>query len=244
MIFVFLQNSFKYGYNFDGDLIFLEINLWLKNYLRRNKMNPLIPNAKLDNIVVQEFSDEILIYNLKTNKAYSLNETTTLVWKNCDGAKSISQIAMEVEKTINQKIPEDLVWLALENLKKENLISFEGDTNSAFKGFNRREAIKKVGLATMAALPLLVSISAPTAANAQSGVGACTDCVVDLGFDMMTGKPVGVCPELCSGLMCVCFGNNSCSGEGQQFFNKTCEECRSIDNGDKNNSWRCFSLIG
>jgi hypothetical protein len=202
---------------------------------------PLIPNAKFDNLVVQEFANEILIYNLKNNKAYSLNETSTLVWKNCDGKKDITQIAAQIEETLNQKVPEDLVWLALDNLKKEGLITLEGDS-AKLVGINRREVIKKVGLATMAALPLLVSITAPTAANAQSnGIEACTDCVTDLGI--IDGEPVGVCPEACAGLMCTCFGNNSCMGVGQIVENITCDTCRSVDNNDMNNSWRCGAAV-
>jgi len=201
---------------------------------------PLKPTAKFDNLVIQELSDEILIYNLENNKAFSLNETSKLVWQNCDGQKEVTQIASEVGKSLKQEIPADLVWLALDGLKNEGLVNFEGDEKSAFAGFNRREVIKRVGLATMVALPLIGSITAPSASHAQSGAPACIDCVVDLGLDM-DNNPVGVCPEACSNLMCTCYGNNSCMGVGQVFYDKTCAECRELA-GENNNSWRCDTV--
>ena len=202
--------------------------------------NPPIPNAKFDNLVVQEFTDEVLIYNLKNNKAYSLNETSTLVWRLCDGTKDAGQIASEIARKLNQPGPEDLVWLALDNLKKEGLVFFAGDESSVFHKFNRREVIKKVGLMTMAVLPLVVSITAPTAASAQSGVLACTNCITDLG--LINGEPTGICPDECAGLMCTCYGNNSCMGVGQLVLNITCDQCRTVDNNDMNNSWRCDGI--
>jgi hypothetical protein len=195
--------------------------------------SPLKPNAKFDNLVVQEFSDEILIYNLENNKAYSLNQTSKLVWENCDGTKDAGQIANAIAKNLKQEVPDDLVWIALDNLKNEGLINFEGDSKSVFAGFSRRDAIKRVGLATMVALPLMVSITAPSPAHAQSGVASCTSCVVNLGLE-----DTGVCPEACAGLKCTCYGNNSCMGVGQLTLDVTCEACKGIG-GAKNNSWRC-----
>lgn len=199
----------------------------------------LRPIAKLEGLVVQDLPDETLIYNLKKNKAYSLNETAALAWKNCDGTKSIGQIAKEMEGSLKHHIPDDLVKLALDGLKKEGLVNFK-DGDGFFAGFDRRAAIKKVGLATMAALPFVLGITAPAAAQiASQNLAACVSCIVDLGFDMMTGEPVGVCPSECAGLMCTCYGNNSCMGIGQIVLNVTCEQCRSVDNPDTNNSWRC-----
>ncbi|MGI8468065.1 MAG: hypothetical protein ACR2N3_06390 [Pyrinomonadaceae bacterium] len=50
-----------------------------------------------------------------------------------------------------------MVWLALDQLKKKNLIENEIATPSAFEGMNRRDVIKKVGFASMIALPVSFS---------------------------------------------------------------------------------------
>lgn len=39
----------------------------------------------------------MLVYDLNTNKAASLNETSALIWQSCDGSKTVAEIAMIVE---------------------------------------------------------------------------------------------------------------------------------------------------
>lgn len=43
-------------------------------------------------LVVQEFEKEVLIYDLNNHKAYTLNETSSLVWRMCDGKTSIKRM--------------------------------------------------------------------------------------------------------------------------------------------------------
>jgi hypothetical protein len=135
------------------------------------KINPI---SRQQDIVVQELKGEVLIYDLKTNKAFCLNETSALVWQLCDGNNSINQISQALSKKLNSPASENLVWLAIDQLKKENLIENSDELVSVFTGVTRREAIRKVGLGTMIAIPFISSLIAPTAAMAQSGVvGAC-----------------------------------------------------------------------
>jgi len=44
-------------------------------------------------VAVEELLDESVIYDLKTNKAHSLNRTATLVWRHCDGHTTVTQMA-------------------------------------------------------------------------------------------------------------------------------------------------------
>lgn len=131
----------------------------------KNQKNPL---SRKEDIVVQELDGEVLIYDLKDNKAFCLNETSALVWQMCDGENSISEISKGLSKKLNSPANEDLVWLALDQLKKEKLIENEVETPASFAGMNRRDVIKKVGLASMIALPVVAGLVAPTAANAAS----------------------------------------------------------------------------
>lgn len=139
------------------------------------------PNGRKQNLVIQELDNEILIYDLDKNKAYCLNETSSLVWRLCDGSNSITDISQEIGKQLNIEANEDLVWLAIDQLKKEKLIANGDELTSKFEGISRREAIKKVGLATMIALPVVTGLTAPTAAFAQSVMG---------GGGLPAGSPV------------------------------------------------------
>ena len=44
-------------------------------------MKEITPRSRRNDLVVQEMDGEILIYNLTENKAFSLNETSALVWE-------------------------------------------------------------------------------------------------------------------------------------------------------------------
>lgn len=129
------------------------------------------PKARNREILIQELENEVLIYDLKINKAFSLNETCAMVWRVCDGVKDIDEIAQKLSFKTKELVNKEVVWLALESLKKENLLVDEIEIPKLFNGLNRREVIRKVGFATMVAIPVITSLIAPTAANAQSGSG-------------------------------------------------------------------------
>jgi hypothetical protein len=126
------------------------------------------PLSRQDGLVVQNLSDEVLIYDLKTNKAFCLNETSALVWNLCDGKKSVVEISQTISRKLNSAISEDFVWLAIDQLKKENLLSNGSQIKPDFNGLSRREAIRKIGLTSMIALPVVTSLIAPRAVDAAS----------------------------------------------------------------------------
>ena len=126
-----------------------------------------LPKARTTELVEQEAGSELLVYDLQTSRAYTLNETSKNVFKACgDGEASFEELKRQ------HKYTDDIVYLALDELKKNNLV--EGNYSSPFSGTSRREAIRRVGLASMVALPLISSLIAPSAANAASGSTVCT----------------------------------------------------------------------
>ena len=126
------------------------------------------PIARKTDIVVQALKDETLIYDLRENRAYCLNETSALVWKLCDGNRNTGEIRLEVSKKLNAHLNEEFVWLAVEELKNNNLLEKPNDLMNQFDGLSRREVIRKVGFASVVALPLISSIVAPETVAAQS----------------------------------------------------------------------------
>ena len=136
----------------------------------------IYPIARYDDIVVQQLNNETLVYDLKTNNAFCLNETSALVWQECDGKKDISEISRILTCKLAAPVAENLVYLALDGLKKENLLKEITEYNSPLAGISRREAIKRAGLASIVALPAIASIVAPTAAMASSTCGAAAVC--------------------------------------------------------------------
>lgn len=151
-----------------------------------------LPAARNNDLVVQELGKELLIYDLQTHKAYQLNETSMIVFNACASQTSFDELKQKY------KFTDDLIHLTLDRLKDENLI---GNYNSQFAGISRREAIKKVGLATMIALPVIVGITAPAAAHAAS-TAACAQATEACTFD--NGTQAGCCNNL------RCAGFNQC----------------------------------
>lgn len=129
---------------------------------------------------MQEFENEVLIYDLNINKAFCLNQTSALVYQLADGTKTVSEISELMSKRLKTLVSEDLVWLALDGLKKDNLLENADEVFKHFTGLTRREVVKRVGLASMVMLPLITSVVAPKAAMAQSSGGL--PCVVGQCF--------------------------------------------------------------
>jgi hypothetical protein len=128
--------------------------------------NSQCPVARKSGLVVQEVPDEVLVYDLETNKAHCLNQSAAMIWKSCDGNTSVSEIAKLVESQAGGKVTEDFVWLAIDQLSENNLL--EKQIQPSFEGTSRREVIKKIGLASMIAIPVIASLVAPQSALAAA----------------------------------------------------------------------------
>lgn len=122
-----------------------------------------LPNARTADIIEQEADKELLIYDLRTNKAYTLNETSKKIYQSCDGKSTFGDVQNRYKYTA------DLIHFTLQELAANNLVeNYHGDH---FSGLSRREALKRVGLAAAVSLPVVSAFMIPTAAHAAS---ACT----------------------------------------------------------------------
>ncbi len=134
-------------------------------------MSAVLPLARQRDLVVQDMPDEVLVYDISSNRAHCLNETSAFVWRSCDGKTSIADIAAMLERSAGAKVSEDLVWLAIDQLNEKSLL----DSGHAmrFEGRSRREALKKIGMASIVLLPVVASLVAPPNAMASTSC-ACT----------------------------------------------------------------------
>jgi len=149
--------------------------------------NMQFPTARKNGLVVQEIPNEVLVYDLDSNKAHCLNKTAGIVWKSCDGANSVSDIARLVTAELGEQVNDDFVWLAIDQLSENDLL--EQELKSAFAGESRRDVLKKIGLASVVALPVIASLVAPTSIMADVSC-SCTS-------DTNCAAPAN-CPRTCS----------------------------------------------
>jgi hypothetical protein len=124
----------------------------------------MIPGARQVGLVTSEVGGEVLVYDQDSNHIHQLNETSAAVWRLCDGRRSVTNIAMAA----------DLVRLALAKLADANLLAGELATDVRVTGKSRRAFMKKAAVAGTIAIPVVASVSAPTAAGTSStGNGTC-----------------------------------------------------------------------
>ncbi|MBK9156264.1 MAG: PqqD family protein [Chloracidobacterium sp.] len=140
--------------------------------------NPLNPVARKKGLVIQEVPEEVLVYDLETNKAHCLNKTAAMVWQSCDGQRSVSEIADHVGSLAGQKVSDELVWLAIDQLNTNDLLEKGIDVD--LKGISRRDVIKRIGITSMVALPVIASLVAPPTAMASTSCNCSSDLACQL----------------------------------------------------------------
>lgn len=116
------------------------------------------PTARTEDLERTEAKGEVLLYDKRLHHIHHLDPEVTAVWHHCDGRSSIAMIS-----TITG-IREERIRLALDELSQRHLLISELPSHLRIPRTTRRR-IAKLGLA---ALPGIVSVSAPVAADADS----------------------------------------------------------------------------
>lgn len=131
-------------------------------------MKEILPLARKEGLVVKELDDEVLVYDLDTDKAHCLNQTAARVWKSCDGKRTVNQLRRLMEKEAGSSVPEEMVWLALDQLEKFKLLDSHLSRPTHLAATSRRQLMRKLGIAAAVSIPVITSIIVPTAAQAAS----------------------------------------------------------------------------
>ena len=126
-----------------------------------------LPNARKENLIIKELDDETLVYDRENDQAHCLNSTAARVWQLCNGQRSLTEIAQFLAEQTETKADDRIVWLALDQLQKFNLLDVAAQAPVHLAGLNRRQLVRNVGLAALA-LPVIMSIAAPTPAQTAS----------------------------------------------------------------------------
>ena len=158
------------------------------------------PVSRMANIIVKELDNEVLLYDLSLHKAYCLNRTSALVYQFCDGTNSVAEISDLMSKELKALVSEDVVWLALKQLKRQNLLENAEELTHQVAGLSRRELLKKARLSSIVMLPIIVSVIAPTTVMAASCIpnkSACVPGGVDNCCPGSICNAVGVCGCQC-----------------------------------------------
>ena len=133
-----------------------------------------VPAARTIDLVTTESKDEVLVYDQAVHHIHHLNASAAMVWRLCDGERTVSEIAAEAG------IAEDAVKLALRTLEDAQLL--DGPLATTIRGTQSRRAFMKKAAIAGAAVPVVISVSAPSASAAKSGeCDNADDCVTLYG---------------------------------------------------------------
>ncbi len=160
----------------------------------------MIPQARQEGLVVQEVGDETIIYDERRNHVHRLNRTAALVWRYCDGQRTVTDLTGALQGMTPIHMTEDMVWLALDRLDKEHLLQGRLVRPAEVGRVTRRQVLRKaavIGGATLL-IPVVQSMIAPTPAMAMSfGCAA-----QGQTYDYSRGRPC--CAGLVAGPRGVC----------------------------------------
>jgi hypothetical protein len=148
-----------------------------------------VPVARKNGIVIRKLKDEVLIYDTDQHQAHCLNPAAVLIWDHCDGERTVSELS-DVLRQNNPQLTateaEGVVWMALDQLKKSQLLELPAGTSEISLGLTRRQLIKSAGIASLVAAPIVSTIVAPMAAQASTCLAS--------------GQTCSTSAECCSGL--------------------------------------------
>lgn len=153
-----------------------------------------LPTMREHGLVIDDLPDEVLIYDLERHEAHCLNRSAALVWRACDGKRPPAEIARRLTAELDAPFSEELVLLALQQLEKFHLLAQSATAPAQFPLLSRRQMVRRLGIATAVAVPLITSIVAPTAVQAATCTPSGQPCNVNVLCCSVLGcSPGGIC---------------------------------------------------
>jgi hypothetical protein len=132
-----------------------------------------LPKARKADLVTRQIPGELLVYDMKRHKAFCLNDSAASIWKNCNGKRTVKDLAQALEKDQQAPVDDKVVWLALDQLEKSNLLQSRVVKPTGFAPVSRRTLLR-AGIITAVTIPLVTMITAPVAAQAGTPIAQAT----------------------------------------------------------------------
>ena len=137
-------------------------------------LSGLLPLARTHKLITKEVDGELLVYDQESHNAHCLNELAADIWKLCDGRTTAAEMATQLSSASYKSAgstaaTEEVVLIGLEELRRNSLLApFAFPGNISPRRMTRRQAMRAFGFGVAVALPIVATITAPTAAQAGS----------------------------------------------------------------------------
>lgn len=159
-------------------------------------MDPIagqVVRARSERLVTKTVGDEIVIYDLDTDKAHLLNPAAAVLWRLCEKGATVGVLRAALEAELNTNgTTDELLWTALDDLSKAGLLDTDTSVVGRPSGMTRRSLLKKAGLVALAA-PVITTILAPPAAASHTGRSCIAPSNDGLNTCGGTGHDSGTC---------------------------------------------------
>ena len=120
------------------------------------------PKAKT-NILMEEMTDETLVYDLDRHRAHCLNPTAAFLLREANGERDVEELTRMAEEAFGVPATEEAILLGLERLTKARLMEWDGP-QAVPSGPTRRQAIRQIATLGLV-LPAVMTIVTPLAAQ-------------------------------------------------------------------------------
>ena len=148
-----------------------------------------------------EVMGEVLVYDLEHHRAHCLNPPAAVVFKHCDGTRSVADLAGVLRRELGAPADSECVWIALDRLAEAKLLQGRVSRPARAGRLSRRALIRRIGVAVL--LPAVTSVVAPTPAEAAA------TCVSDCTGQAFGTPCSSTAPANC---LCTCDGAGNCIG--------------------------------
>lgn len=128
------------------------------------------PLARTEGMLTKEVDGEFLVYNEEQDVACKLNATAALIWRSCDGKRTLPDLVRILEAEVGDAADEDMVLMALDGLAAHELLlsGYEPRGPSAER-LSRRRFFRRAGISGAAAIaaPVVYTMAVPAPALAS-----------------------------------------------------------------------------
>ncbi len=133
----------------------------------------VVPAARTEGLNIEAVGDELVIFECENFHYHSLNPAAATVFRLCDGLRTIGQISA-LTQTTRYALDEDAVALAVAELGEAGLLQQPAETFDS--RWHRRKFLKVAGVGLVGGfgIPVVTSITAPSAEAAGSLGATCS----------------------------------------------------------------------
>jgi hypothetical protein len=122
------------------------------------------PEIRRDGLMMLPVGDDLVVYDARHRRAHRFNAPAACVFASSDGTRTVQEIASRLQTELGLPEDEELVWLALDQLAKAELLKKAPPQDLST---SRRSLLRNVAAAG-ALLPIMESVATPSSQESSS----------------------------------------------------------------------------